>query len=542
MEKMKNAKLYHKRNKGNKKIWRILMKKALIVTIFWVMSCGLVFSAQSPEGKELTLKDAIFYALQNNLGLQVQKAQTREARLNLRINRAQLYLPVLSLTTEYSKSKQPSTNVLEGVDSVQEEGTSWNVGIDQRTPLGGTFSLGFNSSRTDTNVITETYNPTLETSMGFSLSQPLLQNFGTLATNYQIYIAANNHDISKYQLEQSIVNLVYDVEAAYWELVYAHQNLAAAKMALKRAKDLLDQNEIKVKVGTVAPIEILSSKATVARNESTVIQAEQAIQSREEALKRILNMSKEPFAIIPKDEPEIKDVPLDFDAFLKEAMENRPDINQAKITLENSGLTVKYRKNQALPALRLDTSFNSSAVGGTTWDFPIPNPFDPDFVRIKTEEISFADTVRDVFKLKNTYFSAGLYLNTPVLLTAGRAQLAQAKVERERAMFQLKDLENTIYSEVKDVIRQVESNKKLVEADRIALQLEGENLKAEEKKLSVGLSTNFQVLQYQQQYAAAETQLLRSTINYALTTARINQVLNRTLKKYDIEFKDLLEK
>jgi len=518
------------------------MKKALIVTIFWVMICGLVFSAQSPEGKELTLKDAIYYALQNNLGLQVQKAQTRVARLNLRINRAQLYLPTLSVSSDYSKSKQPSTNVLDGVDSVEENSLGWAVGINQRTPLGGTFNLTFASSRNNTNVVTETYDPTLNTSMGVSLSQPLLQNFGTLATNYQIYVAANNHEISKYQLEQSIVSLVYEVEASYWELVYAHQNLGAAKMALKRAKDLLGQNEIKVKVGTVAPIEILSSKANVARNESTVIQAEQAIRSREEALKRILNMSKEPAAIIPKDEPEIKDIPVDFDTFLKEAMENRSDINQAKINLENSGLTVKYRKNQGLPNLQLDTSFDSSAVGGTTWDFPIPNPFDPDFVRIKTEEISFADTVKDIFKLVNTQLSVRLNLNTPILFTAERAQLAQAKIERERAVFELKDLENTIYSEVKDVIRQVESNKQLVGADRIALELEGENLKAEEKKLSVGLSTNFQVLQYQQQYAAAQTQLLRSTINYVLTTARIDQVLSRTLKKYDIEFKNLLEK
>ena len=518
------------------------MKKALIVTIFWVTVGGLVFPAQSPEGKELTLKDAIYHALKNNLGLQVQKAQTRVARLNLRINRAQLYLPTLAVESNYNKSKTPSTDALDGVASVEEDTFDWSVGINQQTPLGGLFSVSFSSSRDTTNVVTATYNPELATSMEVSLNQSLLRNFGTLATNYQIYIAANNYDMSKYQLEQAIVNLVYEVEAAYWELVYAHQNLEAAKMALQRAKDLLDQNEIKVKVGTVAPIEILSSKATVARNESTVIQAEQAIQSREEALKRILNMSKEPFAIIPKDDPEIKDVPVDFAAFLKEAMENRADINQAKINLENSGLTVKYRRNQGLPDLQLDTSFTSTGVGGTTWDFPIPNPFDPDFVRIKTEEISFADTLKDIFKLENTELSVGLNLNTPILFTAQRAQLAQAKVERERAMFQLKDLENTIFSEVKGVIRQLESTKQLVEADRIALELEGENLKAEEKKLSVGLSTNFQVLQYQLQYAAAQTQLLRSTINYVLTTARIDQVLSRTLKKYDIEFKNILEK
>jgi outer membrane protein TolC len=518
------------------------MKKALIFTIFGVIICGLVFPAQSPEGKELTLKDAIYHALKNNLGLQVQKAQTRVARLNLRINRAQLYLPTLEVESNYQKSKQPSVNTLDGVDAVERDTFSWDVGINQRTPLGGLFSVSFDSSRDTTNVVTATYNPQLETSMTVSLSQPLLRNFGTLATNYQIYIAANNHKISQYQLEESVVNLVYQVEAAYWELVYAHQNLEAAKMALNRAKDLLGQNEIKVKVGTVAPIEILSSKANVARNESTVIQAEQAIQSREEALKRILNMSKEPFAIIPKDDPEIKDIPVDFNAFLGEAMNNRADMNRAKINLESNGITVKYQKNQLLPSLQMDAGYGSSGFGGTTWDFPIENPFDPDFAPVEVETIGFADTVKDIFKLENTSLQLNVNLQTPILLTAERARLSQAKIERERAILELRDLENTIYSEVKDVIRQVESNKQLVEADRIALELEGENLKAEEKKLSVGLSTNFQVLQYQQQYAAAQTQLLRSTINYVLTTARIDQVLNRTLKKYNIEFKNILGK
>jgi outer membrane protein TolC len=524
------------------KIWRILMKKALIVTIFWVMVGGLVFPAQSPEGKELTLKDAIYYALKNNLGLQVQKAQTRVARLNLRINRAQLYLPTLAVESNYNKSKRPSTDYLDGVASVEEDTFNWSVGINQQTPLGGLFNVSFSSSRDTTNVVTATYNPELETSMEVSLNQPLLRNFGILATNYQIYIAANNHKISQYQLEQAVVNLVYEVEAAYWELVYTHQNLEAAKMALKRAKDLLGQNEIKVKVGTVAPIEILSSKAGVARNESAVIQAEQAIQSREEALKRILNMSKDPFAIIPQDEPEIKDIPVDFNVFLSEAMNNRPDLNRAKINLESNGITVKYQRNQLLPNLQMNTSYGSSGYGGTTWDFPIEDPFDPDFEPVEIKTISFAEAIKDIFKLKNPSLSLGVELQTPILLTAEKARLAQAKTERERAILELRDLENTIYSEVKDVIRQMESNKQLVEADRIALELEGENLKAEEKKLSVGLSTNFQVLQYQQQYAAAQTQLLRSTINFVLTSARIDQVLNRTLKKYDIEFKNILEK
>lgn len=517
------------------------MKRALIVVLLLGMPFGPVFSVEPIEGKELTLKDAIYYALENNLGLQVQRTQTRAARLNLRFNRAQRYLPTLSATSRYTKSSQPSTTIYEGVDFVEQEEIVSTVTIRQQTPLGGTFLFQFYNRRLDTNVVTFPFNPLLVTAGTVSYNQPLLRNFGTLAANYQIRVAENDNQMSKYQLEEAIVNLVYEVESAYWELVYAHKNLEAAQLALKRAKDLLNQNEIKVKVGTAAPIDILSSKATVARNESRVIQAKQAIQTREEALKRILNMSKEPFSIIPGDEPEIKNIPLDFDTFLKEAIENRADVKQAKINLERNNVDVKYQRNQALPNLQLNVGLTSYGVGGTVWEFTTRNPFDPDFERIIVEKRSFMDTIKDAFKLENNFFNVSLNLQIPIPTTVERARLSQAKIQRERAMFELNDLENTVYSEVNDVIRQLENNKKLVEADRIAVELEGENLKAEEKKLSVGLSTNFQVLQYQEQFATAQTQLLRSTIDFVLTNARVNQVLNRTLKFYDLKFKNILE-
>lgn len=518
------------------------MKKALIVVLLLGMPWGTVFSVEPTEGKELSLKDAIFYALENNLGLQVQRTRTRAARLNLRFNRAQQYLPTLSVNSLYSKSTRPSTNFYDGVPSVESETISSSVTIRQRTPLGGIFAFYFNSEKAESNRKTAIYNPTLFTSSYIAYSQPLLRNFGTLAANYQIRVAANDHQMSKYQLEEAIVDLVYQVESAYWELVYAHKNLGTAQLALKRAKDLLNQNEIKVKVGTAAPIDILSSKATVARNESTVIQAKQAIQTREEALKRILNMSKEPFSIIPTDEPEIKDIPLDFDAVLKkEALENRADVKQAKTNLERRNLDVKYQRNQALPNLQLNAWLYSYGVGGTFWEFTTWNPYDPAFERYEVGKITFMDTVKDVFKLKNNVYNVNIGFQIPILTTAERAQIAQAKIQREQAVNQLKDLENTVYSEVNDVIRQLENNKKLVEADRIAVELEAENLKAEEKKLSVGLSTNFEVLQFQEQYANAQTQLLRSTIDFVLAKARLNQVLNRTLKFYGLNFKNILE-
>jgi outer membrane protein TolC len=371
------------------------------------------------------------------------------------------------------------------------------------------------------------------------LSQPLLKGFGKLATKYNIYLSGKDYKISKLQLQQNIVNLIYEVEQAYWQLVLAYQELETTKMALQLARDTLRQNEIKVKVGTAAPIEILSSKAQVAQNESALIQREQTIQLREESLKRILNMSKEAFALFPTDKPELKDMPVDFDSYLVEALQNRLDIKQAKLELEKQNISVKYAKNQALPDLSLTAQFYAYGRGGTEWQVPPGvSPFDPGFTRIKILEAGLWDAWNEVFKMTNKNYTVTLNLSIPLGFKREKAELARARINLERTLLQLKNTENTVYSDVKQVIKKLESNKKLVDANKVAEQLQLETLKAEEKKLSVGISTNFEVLTYQNAYANARLSALRSVIDYMLTVAEITKTLNRTFKAYNINFSD----
>jgi len=521
------------------------MRKILSFIIVLAIGCCFVTGAELAE-KKLSLKDAIFYALESNLDLQVQRTDSQLAFQTLKINKS-IFIPNLTLAFENSETNSPATDFLSGADINTVKRLSLNVGISQQLPFGGNVGFSLYNLRYESNSLFSTVNPYLYSRATISLTQPLLRNFGQTATKYQIYIAANDHKISKYQLKENIIGLVYNVESAYWELVYAYQNLEARKMALKRAKDLLKQNEVKVRVGTLAPIEILNSKATVARNESQVIQAERTIQTREENLKRILNMSKEPSTMIPIEKPGVKSLSAGFDAFLLEALENRMDIKRAKLDLENHNIRVKYRRNQMLPELNLEASYYTLGQGGEQLLYaPGASPLDPDFDPatdiIGVIEKSIWKSMSEAFGNEFKNYSLSLNFSMPIILKRQKAELTQAKINLRRSLLSFKNIESTIYSEVKEVIKELESNRKLVDADRIALELEGENLKAEERKLSVGLSTNFQVLTYQGQYADAETRLLRSTIDYNLTLARINQVLNRTFKAYDIKFNEFVAK
>lgn len=520
------------------------MKKWLIFLIA-VSLVGGVFARAEEEKKELSLKEAIFQALKNNLDLQVQMSDAELSRQTLRINKA-IFIPTLDISGSTSEANIPSSGFLSGAAVTKSTGLSLELTLTQQLPFGGNVRFNLDNGKTKSNSKWANPDPSLSSEARFTLSQPLLKNFGMTATKREIYIASNSLKMAKHQLRQNIIDLVYNVEQAYWNLVLAHQSYEATEMALKRAQDLLKQNEIKVKVGSAAPIEILTAKADVAVNESALIQAERNIQTSEENLKRILNMSKEPATIFPSDRPEIKKIPVDFNEFLEEGLNNRPDMERAKLDLENYKIRVKYAKNQALPELNVVAFYYTTGQGGDLYEYapgksPLQDDFDRETDTVLSQQKSIWGSMDDVFSNLYKNYSISLNLSIPIGFASEKAQLAQARINLKRSLLTLQNTENTVYSEVKEVIKQLEANAKLVEADRITLELQEQRLKAEEKRLSVGLSTNFEVLAYQRQLATSQTQALGSTIEYTMTLARINQILARTFDVYDIKFKDFIK-
>jgi outer membrane protein TolC len=517
---------------------RKYMKKlyCLAVSIFII---GIFALNAEVEPKEMSLNEAISLALKNNLDLQVEIQTAEYNRNSLKINKA-IFIPTLSLTTQSSSTKTPSTDFLSGAEVSEVERESLNMVLSQRVPLGGTFDIQLFAFKQDSNSIWNDVNPYLATELRFTLNQPLLKGFGSLATKRDIIIAANSLKMSHLDLKAQVSDLIYNVESAYWNLVYAHKNLETVKKSLQRAKDLLRQNEIRVEVGTAARIDILEAKAEVASNESQMIQAEQGIQTAEENLKKILNMSKMDQTLVPSDTPKVTEMTTDLNGFLMEALKNRPDIQRAKLDLKNYNVRVKYARNQMLPDLQLQASYYTSGRGG---DRLIRAASDNPFERGEIIEIiakTIWETLEDNISNKYKNYSISLNLQIPLSFSREKALLAQAKIDLKRSLLNLKNVENTIYSEVKEVIKEKETNLKLVNSTRVALELEEQKLKAEEKKLSVGLSTNFIVLEYQRQYAAAESDALQSLINYNMTISKINRILFRTFDAYNIKFKDFI--
>jgi outer membrane protein TolC len=452
-----------------------------------------------------------------------------------------IFDPVLNLSLDNGENNTPSSSALTGADIETTKNLGFTLGLSETLPIGGTLDVSLRSNRFESNSIYSSYNPRFNSVLTFNLTQPLLKNFGIGSTRRNIRIAVNNRDISIFALKQTVIDLIYQTEEAYWNLVYSHQNLAVKEKSLQLAKDLLKQNEIQVKVGVSAPMDILTAQAEVAARESEVLLAQSQIQTYEENLRRILNISQMTAALVPEDKPLFAPLAVDFNKFLLEALEKRPDIAQVRLDLKNKNIDVRYYRNQLLPSLDLTATYYTSGLSGDQiiWD---GNPFLPGSKIVDTIKGGFNDSLSEAFKNTFRNFSIGLQLSIPVLNTSARADMAQAKLKLQQSLLQLKKIESTIYSEVKQIVMDLGTNEKIVEATRISRELGEQKLLAEQKKLAVGLSTNYLVLQYQRDFSNAQIAELKSLIDYNLALSRVNRVLGSTLEKHQIEFADFIKK
>jgi len=510
------------------------MKKLFTIMLIFT---ALTIYADTKNIKKITLQDTIAETLKNNLDLKIEVINAQSSEQTL-FERESIFIPSLGMNFQNRETNSPATGAFDGADINKRETLSFLVDLEKKFSLGGTFKVELSNDRTKTNSSYSTVNPDLTSRLTLSLNQPLLKNFGTFATKKDIYIAANNLKKSKIQLKSKIIDLIYDTEKAYWNLVYAYQNLEAKQKSLEQSKNFLKQNTRKVEIGTSAPIDILTAKAEVATKESEIITAEQQIQIQEEILKMIISSKNKDISIIPLDKPEIKPFSANFNDYLLEALNNRPDIEMAKIDLKNQKITVKYSKNQLLPELSLQASYFTNGKGGTQMIYaPNTSPFAPR-EPIGSIEKSVWDAIQESFENKYLNYSISLNLKIPLSLKKEKAQLARARLDFKKSFLTLKKLENNTYSLVNNGIKSIQTNKKLYDKNEIALKLQGQKLRAEKMKLSVGLSTNYQVLVFQRDFANSEAAKLQSAINYELTIADMNKILGKTLKIYNIKFKE----
>lgn len=518
------------------------MSKKICIFILGVAVLAAGALAQAPPNiLKLTLDDCIVRTLQQNIGIQVAVLGPQSSEFNVQKAREK-YLPTLSFNYNQRNSESASYSFLDiaGTSTISKTG-SYGGSVRQIIPLGGNLTLSMSNGVTDTNQRGNTINPRYNTTLQLNLSQPLLRDFGPQMANRDIVIARNNLDISESQLLKTVQDTVYSVTQAYWNLVYSKENYQVQLASLQLARDFLAQNRLKVEIGQMAPIDILSAESQVANIEASILSAESSLKGNEDQLKTLLNLSSEEGAetIEVVDKPRFEEQRVDLDQALLVALQRRPDLRISKLDLKNQELNLAYAKNQLLPNLSLSASFSTPGLSGTQLLYD-GNPLFGNV--IGTVPGGFSSAYRDSLAFKYPNWNIGLTLDINLSNYLSKASYAIAQVSMKQTLLNMENTEKQAVLEIKNAVRQLQTSYKQVQAYKVARELAEKKLAGEEEKLRVGQSTNYVVLQYQRDLTSARVAELQSIITYNIAQTSIDRATGVLLEKKNIKIADLPEK
>jgi outer membrane protein TolC len=498
-----------------------------------------VAAGQNRPVVHLPLEDAVKFALDRNLDIAVQ-------RLNPEINDIAyasirtVYHPNLTSTVAAQSNKNPSTTTISGSTqagaAVAATLDTYNGGIAQSVPWGGgAFSVSLNNTRSTTTNLTQFYNPTYNTNWSGVYVQPLLRNFRIDSTRQQLQVTKINRDISDVQLRATITNTLSNVRNAYWDYVYATQAVEVAQQSLDLATKLVQDNQTRVEVGTMAPIDVVQAQSEQATRRQALVNAQSTKRTTELALKRlIVSGTQDPnwnAEIDPVDRPDFRPEPVDIEAAVRRALSERTDLEIVRKNVQSNDVTLRFLQDQMKPQADVQTTYGFVGLGGS---------------RLLTEGTGvnrtvtgslpggYMDALTSLFRGGFPRWTVSLNFSYPLGLSSQEASVARARVQLNQVQAQIKQVELQIATDVTNAGISVQNSGEAVQASQAAREFAQKKLEAEQSKFEVGMSTNYFVVQAQRDLSDARNSELRQILNYRKSLVELERLQQTTLQNLNI--------
>lgn len=468
---------------------------------FFLCVTHFSYAEETSDGIKISLQECIALALESNLDIRIQRLSPQIQ--NALVTKAESHFdPTATFSASIDSSEDP--NLIEA-NSLSGNSQRFNISVTDPIATGGSYGLSFNSNRSKNNPDDLSY----RSGLSFDVTQPLLEGFGIATNKASITIAKNNKQISNLRLKSQLIKTLSEVQNAYWELVFARENLEVQQLALKQAEELLKKNRRFKEAEKATESDILQAQSAVASRMADVISAEDAVKDAEDQLKQVTNMIEDDAqwdtSIVPVDSPSFEELEVNLEEAIGTALQNRSEYTQAKIELGNSDLSIKVAKNQRLPRLDLEGSLSLNGLGDE-----LGEPFS------------------QVGKADYDTWSVGLFLRVPLNGRSTKAELEKNQFEKKQALLALKELETQIVDDVRSAVRQLETNKKRIDATKAAENFAKLAIAVEEKKHELGMTTSYELLQMQANLATATKNRLRAGIDHRKSIVALYQALGVT--------------
>ncbi len=465
---------------------------------------------------QLSLEQAVQIALQQNLGLVAERYTRAQRRLGITQN-----LGIYDLLTLANVSATDRQSAV--VDATQAgSANSQNLGFSfrQLIPTGGVLEVGVDGNRFESDAQTRQAGVSYGSGLDFSFSQPLLRNFGRLATERNIIVARTNSRVSRQDFERQVTQTIQQVVNAYWDLVGAREQLRVARQSLDLARQLHERNEIQVEVGTLAPLELVQSEAAIATNEENIIRNTSNLGDAEDELRRLLNLPPGPLwetPIAPSTDPDLQErLKPNLQEAILAAYSERPELRTLELQLDQARFDAEFQRNQLRPDLDLVIEY--------------------DFDGLDLNGVGGAYS--SLFGLDFPFWSASLNFAYPIQNRSARAASAIANLDVERLRTQVEDQRSIISTEVRRAVRAVETAAQQIEAARASRTFQERNLEAQQKRYENGMATSFQITEVQEDLAQALSREVTARIQYRTALTEYYRVTGRLLDQQGVAIDD----
>jgi outer membrane protein len=459
--------------------------------------------------------------------------------------------PAIVGAAGWNRSNRPQTNTfITGTNAIIGSSTVGELGVRKGFLFGGTGSLGFDGTRQNTNNLRSDINPSTSGGLSFSFTQPLLQGFGSAVNGRYIRIAKNNRRVSDLVFEQQLLTTVYSVIRLYWDLVALTGEVRVQRESLSLSERLLNENRQQQEAGTLAPIDVVRTRASVASVRRDLTVAETRVRQQETILKDYLTRGTvdstlfNALRIVPTD--SVGDPPTDpiqpIQDLVAEARSHRPDLLQVSLQVDNSKIALTGSRNALLPNVDLVVNARSNALYGTLNPTPPPGSGTGGTDLIRTPDPSFlggAGTgLSQIFGAQFADYGAQIQVNIPILNRAARADYARDRIAVSQQQIRLQQLEKQIRVDVVNALIAVEQSRAAWTAAKEARDFQAQSLEAEREKYKVGVSTNYLLIQYQRDLVQAESAEVTALTDYAKARAALDRATGALLDKMGISIVD----
>jgi outer membrane protein len=485
----------------------------------------------------LSMNDAIRRALQNNSDIEVSRDDVRFAETQLR-SLYGFYDPIFSITPQYTKNVAPQQSSLGGGGSAgTTKSTVWNFSPSISKSFekgGGNYTLSFANTRTTTSSTFASLTPYYSSNLSLTFTQPLLRNRAMDSNRRLIRIQKKAIEQSDSDFRQRTIQIISQVQAAYWNLVFALRNQQNQLDSLNLARQNMRNIEAQISAGAKAPLDRAQVQTDIATREANLFLATQSVSTAENSLKQLmLRDTQAPewsAQITPTDSPAFTIAPVDLNAALDEAHKNRPELRRLSLQKDINAIDRYYYENQTRPQIDLTGTVATTGLAGTPC---VPNPNDPnDPCRLPPTNLvgGYGKDLNNLSNFNTHNITVGVAISLPLRNRTAKANLAGARIQQEQLQASYRSQDQAVEMDVRNAAQAVATAQQRVLSSRLARQSAEQQLEGEQKLYEVGRSTTFLLLQRQNEVTTAPTTELQAETDYHHALADLQRATSATLR------------